>query len=135
MPLIEWNDNYSVGIETADTHHKKLISMINSLHEAMSKGESNEVITKILSALTVYTDKHFKYEEKLFLTHNYPRYKEHKKEHDELIRQVEDLNEKFKASTTSISIEVMKLLNTWLTDHIQKTDKQYTEFLNSKGVK
>ncbi len=135
MPLIEWSDDFSVGIETADIHHKKLISMINSLHQAMSNGTSHEVITKILSALLVYTDKHFKYEEDLFLTYNYPQYEEHKKEHDELLCQVEELNEKFKTSKTCISIEVMKFLKDWLKNHIQETDKQYTDFLNSKGVR
>ncbi|MCP4996607.1 MAG: hypothetical protein GY934_22960 [Gammaproteobacteria bacterium] len=37
MALIEWSQDLSVNVETADTHHKKLISMINSLHDAMHK--------------------------------------------------------------------------------------------------
>jgi len=135
VPLIKWDDDFSVGIETADTHHKKLISMINTLHEAMVKGESDDIVAKILSALIVYTDKHFEYEENLFLTHNYPKYEEHKEEHDELIRQVKELNHKLIYYKTSLSIEVMNFLKEWLTNHIQVTDKAYTEFLNSRGVR
>ncbi len=133
MPLIEWSDNYSVGIETADIHHKKLSSMINSLYESMKSGDSHEVVAKILSALIVYTDKHFEYEEDLLKTHNYPGYEEQK--HIELLEQVKELNEKFNSRTTTISIELLSFLKGWLIDHINGTDKKYTEFLHSKGVK
>jgi len=135
MPLMEWKEEHSVGIETADKHHQKLISMINSLYDAMQEGSSREIVSKILSALIVYTDKHFKYEEELFKTYNYPGFISHKKQHDELIKQVQELSEKFNTGTTTISIELMRFLKHWLTEHIMVADKKYTEFLNSKGVK
>ncbi len=46
MALIEWSQDLSVNVEKADTHHKKLISMINSLHDAMQEGQSTEVLIK-----------------------------------------------------------------------------------------
>ncbi len=85
--------------------------------------------------MIVYTDKHFEYEENLLKTYNYPGYQEQKDQHVELFRQVEELNERFQSSRTSMSIEMMKFLKGWLIDHINGTDKQYTEFLHNKGVR
>ncbi len=134
MPLMEWNDNMSVGLETADTHHKKLISMVNSLHESMLKGETNEVLGKILHALVVYTEKHFAYEEQLFQANNYPDFDAHKREHDELTAEVKELNIQFDSGKISLSIDVMNFLKNWLTDHIMQSDKKAGEYLNNKGI-
>ncbi|MDM8559369.1 bacteriohemerythrin [Candidatus Parabeggiatoa sp. HSG14] len=135
MALIEWTDDLSVGIEIADIHHKKLVSMINALHNAIIKGYSKKVMENILSALSVYTQKHFEYEEKLFETYNYPEYKEHKRQHDNLKKQVLEFNEEFNAGNTMLSIKLLDFLKSWLIQHIVKSDKKYAAFLNEKGVK
>ncbi len=135
MSLMEWNEQLDIGVETVDTHHKKLVSMVNSLHEAMQQGQSKEVLGKILHALIVYTEKHFEYEEDLFKQYNYPGYKDHKLEHDELTKQVKTLNEQFNIGSVSISIEVMKFLKNWLSDHIIESDHLAFDFLKEKGVK
>ncbi len=88
-----------------------------------------------MSALIVYTDKHFKYEEELFVTYNYPGYEEHKREHDELTRQVQELNAKFTAGSASFSMEMMRFLKAWVIEHIMQSDKKYSAFLNDKGIK
>ncbi len=134
MSLMEWDDKLSVGLETADNHHKKLVSMVNSLHDAMLKGEANDVLAKILHALIVYTEKHFQYEEGLFKANNYPDYEAHKREHDELTAQVKALNDELVSGRTSLSIEVMTFLKNWLADHIQGSDKKAGEYLNQKGI-
>ncbi len=36
MPYIEWNSNISVNVADIDTQHKKLVNLINTLHEAMT---------------------------------------------------------------------------------------------------
>lgn len=136
MALIEWSSELSVGIDSIDNQHQKLINMINALNDAMSTGEANEVLEKIFSGLAAYTQKHFAYEEQLFDKHGYAGTQEHKQQHKALIDQVVDLSEKFKSSGGSvISIEVMQFLKDWLTNHIMKTDKEYTDFLVEKGVK
>lgn len=35
--------------------------------------------------------------------------------------------------STEVSKKVLRYLQDWLINHIQITDKKYTEFLNSKG--
>ena len=72
MPLIEWTDELSVGIESIDEQHKKLVNMINALNDAMLTNSSNELLGTIFTGLAAYTQKHFAYEENMFAEYNYP---------------------------------------------------------------
>ena len=136
MPLIEWTAQLSVGIDSIDEQHKKLINMINALNDAMLTGSSNELLGKIFTGLAAYTQKHFAYEENMFAEYGYPNSQEHKRQHSELIAQVVELKENFMENPQgTISADLMLFLKRWLTNHILRTDKEYTEFLISKGVK
>jgi hemerythrin-like metal-binding protein len=136
MPLIEWTAELSVGIDSIDEQHKKLINMINALNDAMLTSGSNELLGKIFTGLAAYTQKHFAYEENMFAEYGYSGSEEHKRQHSELIAQVVELKEKFIENPQgTISADLMLFLKRWLTNHIMRTDKEYTEFLLSKGVK
>lgn len=135
MALISWNENYSVKIKDIDDQHKKLVDLINELHEAMKSGRGKEVIGKTLSELVKYTSHHFSFEEKLFTQHNYPEARTHTKTHQDLIDQLNEFISKYESGQSTLSIELMNFLRDWLTNHIMGTDKKYTAFLNSKGIK
>ena len=134
MPLVEWNDELSVGISSIDEQHKKLVNMINALNDALVEGKANDLLATIFDGLTVYTVKHFGYEEELFAQHGYVEAESHKNEHEALINQVKTLQNKMNEGDFMISVEVMAFLKDWLTNHIMKTDKAYAPFLIDKGV-
>jgi hemerythrin len=134
MALLTWNDGYSVKVKQFDDQHKKLIDMVNELHDAMKVGKGKEVLEKILAGLIQYTVTHFSNEERLMKLHNYPGYEQHKKEHNLLTMQVSDVQKKYREGSAVLSQSVMTFLKEWLQTHIQGTDKNYSAFLNSKGV-
>lgn len=135
MALIPWNDKYSVGISSIDTQHKKLVDLTNQLHDAMSTGKAKDSIPAILTDLVAYTKQHFSYEEKIMDTNKYPGYVKQQMEHAALTKQVVKFKEDMLAGKISLSIEVMNFLKGWLINHISGSDKLYTQFLLSKGVK
>jgi hemerythrin len=134
MALITWKDSYSVNIKELDNQHKKLIDLINVLHDSMKEGKGKEAICNVLDQLVHYTATHFAAEEKLFLKHGYPGSQDHYLKHQDLIEQVSSLQKRFESGESVLTIEVMAFLKDWLTDHILASDKKYTSFLNSKGV-
>lgn len=134
MALIEWSDKMSVGVESIDEQHKKLVNMINALNDALVRGEADAVLVKIFDGLAVYTQKHFQYEEQLFAEHGYPMAADHKAEHDALIAQVVELKTKLDAGSAMIGIELMKFLKGWLTNHILKSDMAYSAHLRGRKV-
>lgn len=134
MPLIQWSEHLSIGINSVDKQHKILINMLNELNDAIIDGKAHLVMAKILDGLAVYTVKHFAYEEALFEKYGYSETQAHKQEHKELIHQVQELKKKVENDDFMINSEVMNFLKEWLTHHILKTDKAFVPFLIDKGV-
>jgi len=135
MPLITWSKDLSVGIESIDQQHKELISIINTLNDAMSLEDPRDIFRKSFTDLTQYTKKHFAYEEELFEKYGYQESIEHKRQHDELIVQLNELKDRFDHYQVDMTEQVMQFLKDWLTYHIQKSDKDYSQFLISSGAK
>ena len=135
MALITWTNELSIGINSIDAQHKNLIKMINALNDALIDGTANDMIHEIFNELVKYTSVHFDYEEKLFEQYNYKESASHNAEHRALKEQVRDLQKKMEDGDFMISIEVMFFLKSWLTDHILKTDKAYSDFLIAQGVR
>ncbi|MCF6148206.1 MAG: hemerythrin family protein [Candidatus Kuenenia sp.] len=135
MPLMSWKDVYSVKVAEFDEHHKQLISMINNLDEAMKQGKGKDIVGEILTKLVKYTAFHFAAEQKVMQQQNYSGYDEHKDKHDKMTAKVMALQNDYHAGKASLTIEVFKFLTDWLNKHILETDKKYSEYLNSKGIK
>ena len=133
--LFPWNDSFSVSIGIIDLQHKNLVKIVNDMHQAMVAGHGKDQLGKILSDLIKYTKDHFKTEETLLESRQYPEYSRHKSEHDHLTKTVLELQGKFHNNEAGLTIEVMEFLKSWLTKHILESDKRYSSFLNAHGVR
>jgi len=134
MSLINWTDNMSVGNNEIDEQHKKLIDIINKLHDQMKIGKGKEILGVIINGLMSYTVFHFSFEEKLFDQYKYTDTLKHKKEHDDLVDQVETFKNKVIKDNTYPTLEIMTFLRDWLTNHILVSDKKYSAFFKEKNI-
>jgi hemerythrin len=135
MAFVQWDQKLSVGINQIDMQHKKLVSMVNEMYEAMSQGKGNDVVGKVLDDLITYTRTHFATEEKLMQANGYPDYAAHKALHDQLTKQAGQMQADFKSGKAALSTKVAAFLKDWLVNHIMGTDQKYAPFLQGKGVK
>ena len=135
MPLMKWNDSFSVGVAEIDAQHQKLVSMIYELNEAMLQAKGREALIKILDGLVSYAVDHFGTEEKYFAQFDFPFTHSHKKEHQAFVEKVAAFQKDFNSGKICLSIEVMTFLSDWLQTHIKCTDKKYGPFFNAKGLK
>lgn len=131
---LQWKEDYSVGIKVLDDDHKKLINLLNQFKTAYDYHTSDDFEQQALKSLIDYTKFHFKREEELLQLHNYPDYEEHKKQHELMIAEVESFIDKYNQQGHEALDEVSDFLTAWLVNHINGTDKQYSGFLNGKGV-
>lgn len=134
MALFEWKSEFSVGVDLFDSHHKKLIYLINSLHGAMSKGHSKEVLSDIVAELALFTKYHFTEEERRMRRYGYSGYDLHRVEHEVFIEKIKGFVIKLDAGNAGLSLTLLKFLGDWLISHIQKTDKGYTAFFAANRV-
>lgn len=134
MALINWSDSYSVKVKEIDNQHKKLVELINLLHDSMKEGKGKEALDKVLDELVKYTVYHFSYEERLFEKYGYPEAKIHTRQHNDLIEQVKKFVKDFESGKSILAMEVMNFLRDWLMKHISGDDKKYSSFFNAKGI-
>lgn len=135
MALFEWNETFSVNIESIDSQHKVLIDYVNQLHDAMMEGKAHIEVAPILDGLVSYTASHFKHEEDMFKQYNYSDAQEHNKIHADLVAQVLDFKAKFAEGEVPLSSDLMEFLKQWLMDHILEEDKKYVDCLTANGAK
>ena len=129
-----WLPAYNVGIAVIDEQHRRLVDLINQLHEALLKRQSKAVMGRILAQLTNYTEVHFAFEEDLMSRYDYPGYHSHKRVHEEMRAKVLALAYDQAAGRVVISLQVMEFLKEWLSSHILGTDQLYRAFLRQEGV-
>jgi hemerythrin len=135
MAYFEWKDYYSVRIAQIDAQHKKLVGLLNELYDAMQAGKGKEVLERTLANLVAYSQVHFTKEEELMRVNAYPGYIKHCQEHARFIEQVQDFEKQFQSGKMTLSIQLSGFLKDWLSNHILKTDQQYSGFLISHGVR
>ena len=131
---LQWKPEYDVGIESIDRQHRKLVGMINNLQTAVDYSTGEEFERKALDDLVDYTRTHFKYEEGLMEQNGYPDFEAHRAEHERMIARVDEVLEAYRQDQDNAMKKAAAFLRAWLINHINGTDKQYSQFLIDKGV-
>lgn len=123
MSFIEWSPALSVGVTQIDDQHRRLVGMLNDLHDAMKARRGREALGAVLDGLIAYTVEHFTAEEALMQASRFTQLPTHRIEHDKLKRQVGDLQRRHRAGEVTITLDTMNFLRDWLSAHIQRSDK------------
>ena len=114
-----------------DNQHKRLIDLINQLHQAMEDGTAQEVVGDIITALYEYAKNHFNDEENLLEKYNYHKIEQHKEAHRNLCSMVERYQDIFHQNKLSIN-EFAHFMANWLFDHLMVDDKEYSLMIKNK---
>jgi hemerythrin len=135
--FFQWTNEISVGIQEIDEQHKQLVNLLNQLFDAMVSDDSNReaIALKTLDELINYTNVHFAVEESLFRIFDYEDYDRHKKAHDRLKDEVNEIALSVKSGATRLDSKLLIFMKNWLTSHIMEEDKRYSKFLLARGVR
>ncbi len=131
---VEWKDEYSVGLDSIDLQHKKLLSLINQLQTAVDYSTGQEFEREALDELVNYTKTHFAFEEGLMKDNGYPDYEPHKAQHEKMVKHVEEVLSEYEKDRDTAMSNAVNFLKDWLINHINGTDQKYSDFLIKKGV-
>jgi len=134
MALVTWDPSFSVKVNRCDEDHKKLFSLINTLHDAMLTGKGQEVVQKVVKELSDYTKYHFSAEEALMEKTKYATLSSHRLQHQEFVKKVGQFQQDLVAGKIGNSVSVLEFLKDWLAKHIKQTDKMYSSHMNANGV-
>ncbi len=133
--FVEWKDSYSVGIDSIDQQHKKLLHLINQLQTAVDYSTGEQFEREALDELVDYTKTHFTYEEGLMRDNEYPDFDAHKAQHEKMFKKVGEVLAEYEQDHDTAMGNAAEYLKDWLINHINGTDKEYSSYLIGKGVK
>lgn len=136
--FIQWEEQYSIGIELMDEHHQQLVALINELYSGVFACEDIEEerrLTKtILAQLAAYVDYHFTAEEQLLLEQQFPDYNEHLAAHNRFRQELNNLSEQVALGGLALSFPIFEFMRDWLTNHILIADKKYSVWILEQGI-
>ncbi|MGA3160165.1 MAG: bacteriohemerythrin [Terracidiphilus sp.] len=135
MPLIVWTDRMSVGVKLLDNDHKKLVLLVNNLHDGIVAGHARPALECIFGKLVDFTRLHFSHEERLLAGTSYQGWAAHRQEHDQLLDQLMELQARFLSGAEGAKDQdVMNRLRDWLFKHTQGADQDFVSHLKAKGL-
>jgi hemerythrin len=132
MPIVEWDDAFSVGIQKIDEQHKKFFSIINRVYDTIQVVQNRKEVGSILKDLQEYTLHHFMTEESWMKMHSYPNIENHKLEHEEATRTVNKLILEYERDGQTVDVDLLKFLSHWLQNHILQADMKYIPYFKGK---
>ncbi|HTX86577.1 MAG TPA: bacteriohemerythrin [Candidatus Nanoarchaeia archaeon] len=136
MPLIIWDETFSVGVKEIDGQHQKMISIINRLFEMVANNNFNEAaVFNILNELVDYADYHFTTEERYFREFDYPKTESHIETHNDYRERIRELKEDYEdGKKNDVLADLAEFINGWWVWHINHSDKEYTQCFHDHGL-
>ncbi len=133
MPVVTWDEKYSVKIPEIDAQHRRLFDLINAFYEAIMDKQAEEGMKRILHGLIQYTEFHFQFEERLMERCRYPGLDAQRAAHKAFVQKVNGFKTRNAEGKLLLTVEVTNFLKTWLVEHILASDMKYVPFLASRG--
>jgi hemerythrin len=122
MSLIEWKDSFSVGVAAVDLEHRELIELINELHERIGEAADTDMTLAMLGEIYAQISAHFALEEKYMRESEYPRFPEHKEDHEELLDELRDIMDRVEDLGRYDADELSQELGRWFSEHFRTHD-------------
>lgn len=122
MALIEWKDEYRVGVPAVDEEHRELIELINTLYDNMRSSEGGPDVMEFLGEIYARIASHFALEELLMRRNEYDEYGEHKREHEQLLDEIRDIMDDYEDGRLLDEAELARRLDTWFSEHFRTKD-------------
>ena len=126
MGAVEWKDEYTVGNGLIDEQHQELFAIVNRLHENL---DDDQLKAEIMN-LYKHTREHFADEEALMREAHYVYYKEHRADHDRLLKTLTSHVETVIADSSRLYL-FQEFLMDWTHNHVVKLDRSLSGYLDS----
>ena len=132
MSLIEWKDEFNLGIEEVDNEHRDLVALINALHEAMSAGAGHADIVEGLSEIYALVAAHFGREEAYMRETRYMAYAEHKEDHEVLLDDLREIIDEIRSGGRYAEARLSADLQYWFSEHFRTHDARLHQHPHSE---
>jgi hemerythrin-like metal-binding protein len=123
--LIEWRDDFSVGLPEVDHEHRELIAMINALQLEAASGAGIASVMAALGEIHARISAHFALEEKCMTSLGYEGYPEHKADHERLLDDIRDIMDDVSTTGRFDPAVLGARLSAWFVGHFSTLDARF----------
>lgn len=134
MSLIEWKEEFSVGVASVDLEHRELIEMINDLHALTGRGADHDRVISALGDIYAQISAHFALEEKYMRDTRYDSLASHKEDHEALLDELRDIMDRVEDDGSYEEKRLSRELGRWFSDHFRTHDARLHRHGEASGV-
>ena len=131
MPLLQWKDNYSVGIAAVDHEHKELIDLINQLYDELMARREPLVASAFFGDLIKAISAHFALEERFMRERSYDQLSQHKADHERLLDDILGIMDEFDRDESTSREDLAARLEAWFSRHFETHDSRLHKALGT----
>ena len=122
MSLIEWDENYSIGVAAVDHEHRELIGLVNEAHDRLMRPGAADAVMDFLGEIFARISAHFALEEQIMRARNYDHYDEHKTDHERLLDEIRDIMDDYEDGESFSETLLAQQRQAWFTGHFRSHD-------------
>jgi hemerythrin-like metal-binding protein len=130
--IAEWDERYSVGIQSIDDQHQELLRLINNFCFACTVYDEGAKpnFTLMIHGLVNYIKYHFDAEEQLLERIKYPDIAAHRRQHTEFMRDILERVENFQRGGAFPLKNFAHYIRDWMITHFTLIDKKYATYIH-----
>ena len=125
--MIQWKDEYSVGIDFVDEQHQQWFVIANKIYELLNNHlvlDKYDRIVEIIEELKDYSRYHFNAEEEHMKSIGYRKFLSQKVAHTEFLEKMDAIDlTRIDDGQNEYLHEILNFVMDWLVYHILKQDK------------
>ena len=123
-PILEWIEDYRIGVDSLDYEHQDLFQRINELHAELTRHDDKAMVESCLGEIHARLESHFALEERFMREHKHAAYAGHKAEHDRFLDDFVGLMAAFAGDPgQALGPRLATLLSTWIVRHLTTHDR------------
>lgn len=134
MALIDWREEFKVGVPSVDHEHRELINLLNELHDRLhgagGQAADKETVLRFLGDVHAAIAAHFALEEQIMRERGYDQLSDHKTDHERLLDEIRDIMDRYEAGAyVDFERELSRHLHDWFTIHFKTKDARLHKML------
>ncbi len=129
MVLIEWHDEFNLGVPSIDHEHRELIELINETFELVKQNDSKVTLLDFLGEIYARISSHFALEEKIMREKKYDQYDDHKADHERLLDDIRNIMDECEYDNTFDENLFSERLSLWFSNHFKTRDARFHRYL------
>jgi len=121
--MITWTTAFETGIPSADYEHRKLVELVNELHDQARAAGSAKDAASALTRITAHFTAHFALEEEAMRAAGIAELEDHKRDHDELLGRIGETVDRLERGG-AMTADIAEDIELWLVRHFHTWDRR-----------